>query len=784
MSLKVWLPLNGTLENKGLLSLTSSTNIGAVINNSGKIGNCYSFNGSNQRIEFTHDKTIWNNKEMSICMWYKYIEGNTTCTMVDIAADLCLSYTYSSSQVRFNYWRAYSNNGTRTGDSGSGNYYDASKWHHVVLTCDHNMNKIYVDGTLDATFDRSSKYTTNWVPLLGTGYNKITLAKSAGSNPYGSGYLNDVRIYDHCLSPLEVKEIAQGLVLHYKLDDAYIESTTNLCGTGAGGWNNSGTCIRTTNDTAILYPPTSSNTYSIRATSDGSMALTCGTTTANHPSKTIIASVYVWLDGTQDGSSFYLRSSKTDSSVGNLTYNGNANPSTWPQQQWIRINTAPIATASDATTFYICTYINKNTEVRAVNGWQIEEKNHITPYTAPGTTRGTGVLIQDSSGYNHNLTLTGDLLCDNTTPRYSTSMAFNGTAVATAASTGADIRTISCWVKTTKNKNTSQIFVADSKSNMCVSFYNGTIIGVFGTVKNTGSKCTLGSSYKENDWNHIVVVKTSDDGMRDIWCNGEKLAPSSNDYWSAATGMWLGARNASLGNPLYGSLSDVRFYCTPLLDSDIKQLYNVGMKIDKGYNIHTYELQEKNINLFSAIPWTSSYSIHALSSSLFSNFNEYGEPQFTTNGSSAGSNFIVITPGIYEYDYTISVNTGNQFYIGFERYDADKTSRSNAACVYTYATKPSSDVVKQRYKGTVNLSTDGVNPIKYIALRILNGWSGTTSGVTGQATIHNFSLRLVTNTQNPKLQKTGKFLLSELKEDSKASFYANKIVECAEFIEK
>jgi len=55
--------------------------------------------------------------------------------------------------------------------------------------------------------------------------------------------------------------------------------------------------------------------------------------------------------------------------------------------------------------------------------------------------------------------------------RYGISTHIDGAGVITTTTPGADIRTLSCWVKTTKNKSTSQMLVADSASNMCISFY-------------------------------------------------------------------------------------------------------------------------------------------------------------------------------------------------------------------------------------------------------------------------------------------------------------------------
>lgn len=141
----------------------------------------------------------------------------------------------------------------------------------------------------------------------------------------------------------------------------------------------------------------------------------------------------------------------------------------------------------------------------------------------------------------------------------------------------------------------------------------------------------------------------------------------------------------------------------------------------------------------------------------------------------------------YYYDIVASIDAGNQFYIGWERFDADKTNRSNNACVYIISLKPSSDTIKRRFCGTVNLSTDGTNPTAFIRLRILNAWTGTDSESTKQAIIHSLSLREVSS-GNPitqqSIQKNGQFNVDYLRESyNSASFSKNGFVDGGQFYE-
>ena len=70
MSLQVWLPLNGNLNNQGLSDI-KITNNGATIDNAGKIGKCYYFNASSYLNETSYNWSTFNTSEFSLCCWYK-----------------------------------------------------------------------------------------------------------------------------------------------------------------------------------------------------------------------------------------------------------------------------------------------------------------------------------------------------------------------------------------------------------------------------------------------------------------------------------------------------------------------------------------------------------------------------------------------------------------------------------------------------------------------------------------------------------------------------------------
>ena len=208
MALQVWLPLNGTLENKGLSNVTV-TNNGATVDNNGKIGKCYSFDGNDDYIAFSGNFFRGGTSyPFSICMWVYQNDTNRAILFGDYNLSGTLNFNIelraaTNPNIRF-YWE-----GSPDLDLGT---LPVSQWVHLCITYDGTTLKHYNNGTLVNSVTTS---LSNKIKSSGDFY--IGRDSRTGATAL-AGKVNDVRLYDHALSPKEVKEINKGLILHYKLD--------------------------------------------------------------------------------------------------------------------------------------------------------------------------------------------------------------------------------------------------------------------------------------------------------------------------------------------------------------------------------------------------------------------------------------------------------------------------------------------------------------------------------------------------------------------------------------
>ena len=127
-------------------------------------------------------------------------------------------------------------------------------WYNFVMTFKHGTTTVYVDGVQKV--QQTGKNTFSIAD--GT---TMYLGSRIGSQ-YANMSINDLRFYDHCLSPMEVQNLKKGLVLHYRFDDLYrdldyIRSTgTQYINSGVKWVNGSSLTFEVT----LKYPNTNSTT--------------------------------------------------------------------------------------------------------------------------------------------------------------------------------------------------------------------------------------------------------------------------------------------------------------------------------------------------------------------------------------------------------------------------------------------------------------------------------------------------------------------------------------------
>ena len=224
MALQIWLPLTKNSLNYGCHS-SNVTEAGVTLNANGKIGGCYSFANS-AYLMGTHSFITNNTNEWSFACWMKLNATTVGQTLFSCRTSIAangITVVYYGSQ-----WSL--DDGVRWQFTPKTTI-SANRWYHICVVRKKGIGKyLYIDGVLD-----SSTTTTGTPTIVNTSKYAIGVCQNSASTVSGNplnGYLNDIRFYDHALSEVEIKELAKGLVCHYKLDD--LQSSDNLIINGFG----------------------------------------------------------------------------------------------------------------------------------------------------------------------------------------------------------------------------------------------------------------------------------------------------------------------------------------------------------------------------------------------------------------------------------------------------------------------------------------------------------------------------------------------------------------------
>ena len=228
MSLAVWLPFTENINTQGLenvkFSKVNSCNASLVLG--GKIGKCYSSSSgalvSETKIRLGPRLSMfaWVNPDslgnMAVCGQLRGTAGTNNSS----GTGACLSIN-SSGAIVATIGTTYlvSKNSMVT----------AGVWTHIGFTLYDRIVKFYKNGeevSSDALGSSYAEISDFFGVFGGALMANSSNPRTVNTSNIFKGKLNDVRAFSHACSAKEVKEMAKGLVLHYKFDDEYILGAT------------------------------------------------------------------------------------------------------------------------------------------------------------------------------------------------------------------------------------------------------------------------------------------------------------------------------------------------------------------------------------------------------------------------------------------------------------------------------------------------------------------------------------------------------------------------------
>ena len=607
MSLQLWLPLNGDYENQGLSDI-EMTCAAPLWSDAGKIGKCANFNASYNNIIYTNTKKFNYTDNFSFSLWlYHTGIGSTQTYAFTVGRADMGGYGYgirivSSTQI-----------GVWFGSICPTINCSANTWHHIAGVVGNGQLKIYIDGALVNTSTISTRPTYSDGDGLGIGCFRYI---SGHLYPF-SGRINDFRIYDHALSPKEVKEISKGLVLHYPLnnngmgcknyikDSYYIKPT--IC-----AWGNS-TYARTQVEIDDEYFTGTFWKFTRGASGSGDVRIGWGESRIP-----IDSSIYndnplqfsIWVKSTT-GTALTVYSARMSdqehSSMG--TFNIPANK--WTKVECSRTFLSS-SSAANVNELEIYLHISYNTDAVFAKA-KLEVADRPTPWCPNEADELYSQLGMDEnieydvSGYGNNALKTS-VNYNSDSPRYQTSTVFDGTSSGinlnpsninpVLTQGGSTPFAYSFWIKNTATDR--GIIFGDHKE--------GVINANISIEKHAKNELRFYWNEGYIDWFCTNTILSLDTWIHiAITYNGSQLSVYRNGVLTDSKTITLNSGNKTVGDyfqigrdsrinntMLEGSLSDFRIYATCLSDANIQELYNRPISIDNNGNMFAVEAVEES----------------------------------------------------------------------------------------------------------------------------------------------------------------------------------------------
>lgn len=585
MALQVWLPLNGDLNNYGVSGLkVVQTTAPTYVN--GKIGKAMSTGAF--YLPAADVAKFYNGNTMSWAFWiYPTGTGSVVVPILgqsSTAAGDCRMFTIYQYPNMVDLHLSWQNEGGGNFLSAVySNAFTANTWNHCVVTYDNPTCKVYINGDLKQTYSGASTRTnfTYNVPIPST----------------SARYLNDFRIYDHCLTPKEVKEISKGLVVHFPLNDQFNNAIVNkysLPQAAGSPSSSTWTVTKLANERGYNYKGT--------RTGDGANSWW----NFRFPTFTFTVGKRYYYSlkcrcNKFTNASLTLRAARSSNDY--VTNGVNICSSTLADGQWHEYSCSQIIneTYERSGTTVTCapcleaytTNMNGNGTVYEmdfdIKDIQVIESDTYVPFIENAFAND---IVYDTSGFGYNGKRVGSLELTSDTPRYNIATLFQKAGYLDNPNFKMDLYafTLTFWVNF--QTPTSQHFLFgtfDSWTNNGIGIWRDTATPLKYTFlirSNTASSYTTSAMTVSalNTWNFMVI--SYDGTLFKGYLNGVlqfSVTYGGNGY--------VINKNLMVGNSKYNStpaseneeciLSDFRLYATALSDADILELYQKPVSINQ-----------------------------------------------------------------------------------------------------------------------------------------------------------------------------------------------------------